>query len=295
MKVHLVDGTYELFRAFFSVPSKEAPPNEVGVAATRALGRSLLYLLSDPTVTHVAVAYDHVIESFRNDMFAGYKTGAGIDPTLYSQFPLAEELTRALGIVTWPMIEFEADDAIAAFAASAAKLPEVTQVVICSPDKDLAQCVQGSRVILFDRMRSKYTDEAGVHEKFGVGPASIPDWLALVGDTADGIPGIARWGAKSAACVLAEYLHIEHIPDDASKWRCKVRGAPALAGTLAGARPEAELYRELARLRLDVPLSETLDDLRWRGPDVSLLSEFATRIGDRRLLEQAQTALAARS
>lgn len=295
MKVHLVDGTYELFRAFFSAPAKEAPAEQIQVAATRALGRSMLYLLSDPSVTHVAIAYDHVIESFRNDMFAGYKTGAGIDAALYAQFPLAEELTRALGIVTWPMIEFEADDAIAAFAATAAKLPEVEQVVICSPDKDLAQCVQGSRVILFDRMRSKYTDEAGVHEKFGVGPASIPDWLALVGDTADGIPGIARWGAKSAACVLAEYLHIEQIPDDASQWRCKVRGAPALASSLASARPEATLYRELARLRIDVPLTETLDDLRWRGPDVSLLSEFETRIGDRKLLEQAQQTFAARS
>jgi 5'-3' exonuclease len=294
MKVHLVDGTYELFRAFYAVPPKETTPDTVEVTATRALGRSLLYLLSDPTVTHVAVAYDHVIESFRNDLFDGYKTGAGIDPLLYAQFPLAEEITRALGIVTWPMIEFEADDAIAAFAARAAGLPEVEQVVICSPDKDMAQCVVDARVVLFDRMRSKITDEAGVHEKFGVAPASIPDWLALVGDTADGIPGIPRWGAKSAAAVLAEYKHIQHIPDDPNTWKVKVRGAQALAGTLSEARPAAELYRKLATLREDVPLTESLDDLRWRGPDVSLLSEFATRIGDQRLLEQAQSTHAVR-
>lgn len=294
MKVHLIDGTYELFRAFYGVPAKQTP-DAVEVAATRALGRSLLYLLSDPTVTHLAVAYDHVIESFRNELFPGYKTGAGIDPSLYAQFPLAEELTRALGIVTWPMVEFEADDAIAAFAARAAALPEVTQVVICSPDKDLAQCVQGSRIVLLDRMRSKITDEPGVHEKFGVGPASIPDWLALVGDTADGIPGIPRWGAKSAGAVLTEYKHIEHIPDDANAWRVKVRGAQPLASSLAGARPAAELYRTLARLRFDVPLTEQLEDLRWRGPDLSLLGDFAERIGDRRLLEAAKSTHAARS
>lgn len=294
MKVHLIDGTYELFRAFYAVPQKETP-DAVEVAATRALGRSLLYLLSDPSVTHLACAYDHVIESFRNDLFAGYKTGVGIDPALYSQFPLAEELTRALGIVTWPMVEFEADDAIAAFAARAAALAEVTQVVICSPDKDLAQCVQGSRVVLFDRMRSKITDEAGVHEKFGVGPASIPDWLALVGDTADGIPGIPRWGAKSAGCVLAEYQHIENIPDDPNAWRVKVRGAQALAASLADARPAAELYRTLARLRFDVPLTESLDELRWRGPNVPLLEAFCKRVDDPRLLESALSTHKART
>lgn len=294
MKVHLIDGTYELFRAFYGAAARETS-GSVEVAATRALGRSILYLLSDPTVTHLAVAYDHVIESFRNDLFAGYKTGAGIDPTLYAQFPLAEELTRALGIVTWPMVEFEADDAIAAFAARAAALPEITQVVICSPDKDLAQCVEGSRVVLFDRMRQKITDEAGVREKFGIGPASIPDWLALVGDTADGIPGIPRWGAKSAAAVLAEYEHLEHIPDDPNAWRIKIRGAPALASSLAGARPQAELYRTLARLRVDVPLSEQLEDLRWRGPDLSLLDAFAERIGDKRLADSARSTFSARA
>jgi 5'-3' exonuclease len=289
MKVHLIDGTYELFRAFFAVPPKLGPDAQE-VAAVRALGRSLLQLLSDPTVTHVACAFDHVIESFRNDLFDGYKTGAGIDPTLFSQFPLAEELTRALGIVTWPMIEFEADDALATFAVRSAHLPEVSQVLICSPDKDLAQCVQGSRVVMVDRMRSKLTDEAGVHEKFGVAPASIPDWLALVGDSADGIPGIPRWGAKSAAAVLAAYQHIEHIPDDSSTWRVKVRGAQALAASLSEARAAAELYRVLATLRLDVPLAEPLDALCWRGPNLDLLSAFTTRIGDQRLLDMAQAA-----
>jgi 5'-3' exonuclease len=294
MKVHLIDGTYELFRAFFAVPPKAAADGQE-VAATRALGRSLLHLLSDPSVTHVACAFDHVIESFRNDLFDGYKTGAGIDPALYSQFPLAEELTRALGIVTWPMVEFEADDALATFAARAALSTEVTQVVICSPDKDLAQCVQGSRVVLLDRMRSKVTDEPGVHEKFGVGPQSIPDWLALVGDTADGIPGIPRWGAKSAAAVLAEYQHIESIPDDPSAWRIKVRGAQALAAGLAEGRRAAELYRVLATLRRDVPLCETLEALRWRGPDVDQLRRFTARVGDSRLLEMAEATHRTRS
>ena len=286
MRVHLVDATYELFRAYFAVPPSQGP-NGAEVAAARALGRSLLNLLSDPSVTHVACAYDHVIESFRNQMFAGYKTGEGIDPALFSQFPLAEELTIALGITTWPMIEFEADDAIATFAARAASHPDVEQVLICSPDKDMAQCVQGTRVIMFDRMRSKLTDEDGVREKFGVSPASIPDWLGLVGDTADGIPGIARWGAKSAAAVLAEYQHIEHIPDDAGAWRTKVRGAPALASSLAQSREAAYLYRELAKLRTDVPLSESVEALRWRGPNPPLLEALCERLGDRRLLELA--------
>jgi 5'-3' exonuclease len=286
MKVHLVDATYELFRAYFAVPSSVGPSG-AEVAATRALGRSLLSLLADPQVTHVACAYDHVIESFRNQMFAGYKTGEGIDPALYSQFPLAEELTIALGIVTWPMIDFEADDALATFAARAAREPGVEQVLICSPDKDLTQCVVGARVVTFDRMRNKLLDETAVQEKFGIRPASIPDWLGLVGDTADGIPGVARWGAKSAACVLAEYEHIEHIPDDPGAWRIKVRGAPALAASLAQAREAAYLYRELARLRTDVPLGEDLDALRWRGPNQPLLETLCERLGDRRLVELA--------
>jgi 5'-3' exonuclease len=293
MQVHLIDGTYELFRAFFAVPSNTGPAGQE-VAGTRALARSLLNLLSDSQVTHLAVAFDHVIESFRNQMFAGYKTGAGIDPALWSQFPLAEELTRALGIVTWPMVEFEADDAIATFAARCVDDAAVSRILICSPDKDFGQCVVGERVVLFDRMRAKLINEAGVHEKFGVGPASIPDWLALVGDTADGIPGIERWGAKSAAAVLAEYQDLDAIPDDANQWRIKVRGAPALAATLAASRQDAQLYRELARLRRDVPLVETLDALRWRGPNLPELAAFAAAVGDTRLVELATRTYAAR-
>ena len=286
MQVHLIDATYELFRAFFAVPPSSGPTGQE-VGATRALARSLLRLLTDPQVTHLACAYDHVIESFRNRLFDGYKTGEGIDPALFSQFELAEDMTRALGIVTWPMVEFEADDALATFAARCAPDPSVTRVLICSPDKDLAQCVEGERVVMFDRMRVKLIDEAGVHEKFGVAPASIPDWLALVGDQADGIPGVARWGAKSAAAVLAHYHSLEHIPDDAAAWSVKVRGAPALAQSLAAHREVALLYRELARLRRDVPLVETLDALHWRGPNQGELEAFAERVGDARLVELA--------
>jgi 5'-3' exonuclease len=285
VKIHLVDGTYELFRAFFGAPSAQADGREVG--ATRALARSLLYLLNDPEVTHVAVAYDHVIESFRNDLFAGYKTGAGIEPTLLAQFPLAERVTQALGIVTWPMIEFEADDAIATFAARAAEDARVAQVVICSPDKDMTQCVQGERVVCWDRLRNKRCDEDGVRTKFGVSPASIPDYLALVGDTADGIPGVPRWGAKSAAAVLAEYPHLEAIPEYAHNWRINLRGATALATSLAETREAALLYRTLATLRRDVPLAEAVDDLAWRGPGETL-ETFANEIGDARLLELAR-------
>jgi 5'-3' exonuclease len=287
MKVHLVDGTYELFRAFYSAPSSTSPAGEE-VGATRGLARSMLNLLSGRDVTHLAIAYDHVIESFRNERFAGYKTGAGIDPNLLSQFGLAEEITMALGIVSWPMIEFEADDALATFAARAAASHEVTQVVICTPDKDLAQCVQGERVVLLDRMRNKVIDEAGVLEKYGVAPASIPDWLALVGDTADGIPGIARWGAKSAASVLAVYQHLESIPEHAHTWKANVRGALALATSLNEARQDALLYRELAQLRIDAPLRETIDDVAWKGPNMPVLRALCERIGDGKLCELAE-------
>jgi 5'-3' exonuclease len=276
-----------LFRAFFGAPSSHGRDGQE-VGATRALGRSMLYLLSDAEVTHVGCAFDHVIESFRNDLFAGYKTGAGIEEALLSQFPLAERMTQALGLVTWPMIEFEADDAIAACAASSAEDPRVEQVVICSPDKDMAQCVVADRIVCWDRMRNKRLDQAGVLEKFGVLPESIPDWLALVGDTADGIPGIPRWGAKSAAAVLREYVHIQHIPDDAAQWRVPVRGGAALAATLAAARPAAELYCKLATLRRDVPLLESLDDLAWRGPDLESLSALAAELGDERIVDMAK-------
>jgi 5'-3' exonuclease len=303
MKVHLIDGTYELFRAFFAVPPSTGPTGQE-VGATRGLGRSLLRLLADPNVTHLACAFDHVIESFRNQLFAGYKTGAGIDPTLLSQFPLAEQMTQALGIVSWPMIEFEADDAIATFAARSVNDPRVDQVVICSPDKDFAQCVQGTRCVLLDRMRNIVIDEPGVQQKFGVSPASIPDWLGLVGDTADGIPGIARWGAKSAAQVLAVYQHIAQIPQRAADWQMRVRGADVLAQNLSEARDLALLYRKLAVLRVDAPLQEALPDLAWRGPDRAALAELALQLGDARIsaladeayvLKQKQIALTASS
>jgi 5'-3' exonuclease len=293
MKIHLVDGTYELFRAFYSAPSKQ---NRAGqeVGATRGLARSLLHLLSDQSVTHVACAFDHVIESFRNRLFSGYKTGEGIEPALFSQFEPAERCSRALGLVTWPMVEHEADDAIATFAARADERPEVEQVVICSPDKDFAQCIRGQRVVCLDRMRERWLDEPASIAKFGVAPASIPDWLALVGDTADGIPGIARWGARSAATVLAHYLHVEQIPDDVNDWQVAVRGAAALASNLAAARNDALLYRELATLRRDVPLAEQVPDLQWRGPEPALLRELASELEDERLVELATRTAAAR-
>lgn len=285
MNVHLVDGTYELFRAFYAVPSaKNASGLEVG--AVRGLARSMLALLREPGVSHVAVAFDHVIESFRNQLFAGYKTGEGIDPDLWGQFGLAERVCAALGIVVWPMVEFEADDALATAAFRFAQAAEVEQVSIASPDKDLAQCVVGTRVVCLDRMRKKLLDEAGVNEKFGVTPPQIPDYLALVGDSADGIPGVPRWGAKSAAAVLREYGSIDAIPDSAVSWRVAVRGAAALAESLAERRADALLYKRLATLRVDVPLAENLDDLRYRGASRAALEALATELSDSALLER---------
>jgi 5'-3' exonuclease len=285
MKVHLVDGTYELFRMFYGAPpADDAKGREVG--ATRALLRSLLMLLGQSDVTHVAVAFDHVIESFRNDLFAGYKTGAGIEPALYSQFPLAERAVAALGIVVWPMIEFEADDAIAAAALRFGADERVSQVVICSPDKDLAQCVVGDRVVLWDRRREIILDEPGVRTKFGIGPRSIPDYLALVGDSADGIPGIPRWGARSAAAILARYEHLEAIPEDARTWTVKLRGAPALAESLGQRRADSLLYKRLATLRTDTPLEEKLEDLEWQGADRSALEAMCAELDDARFLER---------
>jgi 5'-3' exonuclease len=277
MKVHLIDGTFELFRAYYGSPASETDDGfEVG--AVRGLLRSLLALLGERGVTHVAVAFDHVIESFRNDLYPGYKTGAGIDPKLYAQFGPAEDACRALGVVTWPMIEFECDDALATAAARFADERGVEQVVICSPDKDLAQCVRGTRVVCLDRIRRKTLDEAGVRAKFGVGPASIPDWLALVGDSADGFPGVPRWGAKSAAAVLGTYEHLERIPDDARAWTVGVRGAESLAASLREHRDDAFLFRRLATLRDDVPLKESLDDLRWRGADLAAVRGLTAAI-----------------
>jgi 5'-3' exonuclease len=262
MRVHLLDGTYELFRAFFGFPARQAPDGrEVG--AVLGILETTLSLLREPGVTHVAVATDTVIESFRNDLFPGYKTGEGVDQALLGQFPLAERAFRALGLVVWGMVEFEADDAIATAAARFA--PSVEQVVIASPDKDLAQCVIGRHVVTWSRRTGDVLDEDGVRAKFGVPPGSIPDYLALVGDTADGVPGLPGWGAKSAATVLAEYHYLEEIPDDPSAWKVDVRAAAKLAAVLAERRQEALAYRELTTLRTDVPLAEDLADLAWGG------------------------------
>ena len=224
MKVYLVDGTYELFRAFFGAP-KERDETGREVGATRALARSLKMLRQDPDATHVAVAFDHVIESFRNDLYPGYKTSEGVPADLLAQFELAERATAALGMTVWPMVEFEADDALAAGAARWAEADGVEQVILCTPDKDMSQCVRGSRIVCFDRMRRRLLDEEGVRQRYGVGPGSIPDWLALVGDTADGYPGVPRWGEKAATAVLGRYAHLEDIPDDARRWEVSVRGA----------------------------------------------------------------------
>ena len=287
MQVHLVDGTYELFRAYYGAPEKKAPDGtEVG--ATVALGRTLLALLNNEGATHVAVAFDHVVESFRNDLFDGYKTGEGIDPDLWSQFGPAERMTEALGLVVWPMVEFEADDALAAGAARYGADERVERVLICSPDKDLAQSVRGERIVCLDRRRKTTMDEAGVVEKFGVSPASIPDYLALVGDASDGIPGIPRWGARSAAAALAVYKQIERIPDDPAKWNFKVRGAASLAENLSPRRKEAALYRKLATLREDVPLEESLDDLEWRGADRAALEQLCRSYDENGLLERVR-------
>jgi 5'-3' exonuclease len=279
VRVHLVDGTYELFRAHYGAPASTGPDGrEVG--ATRGLGRSLLALLRYERATHVAVAFDHVIESFRNDLFAGYKTGEGVDPELLSQFSLAERMAHALGLVVWSMVEFEADDALATAAARLDGDRHVEQVVICSPDKDLSQCVLGERVVCLDRRKKAVIDEEAVVEKFGVQPPSIPDWLALVGDAADGIPGIPRWGARSATTVLAAYWHISRIPDDPASWTVRPRGAAGLAESLASHRKEAALYLTLATLRRDVPLEESLDDLEWRGGRREELEAICREVGE---------------
>ena len=227
--------------------------------------------------THIGVATDHVIESFRNDLWPGYKTSEGIDPELWSQFPVLEEALVAMGVRTWPMVEFEADDALAAAAARAGQDPRVEQVVICSPDKDLAQCVSGNRVVQMDRRTATIRDEAGVVAKFGVAPESIPDYLALVGDNADGYPGLQGWGPKSAAAILARYRHLEEIPDDWHRWETKITGAARLANTFARDRTAALLFRTLATLRFDVPVFESIDELRWAGPQDGF-SQVAERL-----------------
>ncbi len=264
MKVHLVDGTYELFRHFFGAPPhRNADGQEV--AAVRGVVSSVLQLLGEGA-THVGVATDHVIESFRNDLWPGYKTGEGVDPDLWSQAWPLESALAALGVVVWPMVELEADDALASGAAVADTDPEVEQIIICTPDKDLGQCVRGTRIVQLDRRKDVLIDEGGVTAKFGVGPASIPDYLALVGDSADGFPGLAGWGAKSAAAVLARWNHLEDIPPDPADWDVVVRGAVKLAATLQESQDDALLFKELATLRVDRSLLGRVDELRWSGP-----------------------------
>ena len=276
VNLHLLDATYELFRAYFGFPSRQAPGGrEVG--AVYGIINTTLRLLRDDGVTHLAAATDAVIESFRNDLFEGYKTGEGVPPDLLQQFPLAEEALEILGVTVWAMREFEADDAIATAALRWAD--EVERVVILSPDKDLMQCVIGDRVVTSNRRARKQFDESGVEEKFGVLPTSIPDYLALVGDSADGVPGIRAWGAKSASTLLARYIRIERIPNSAEQWDVAVRGAARLSANLEAARPEALLYRTLTTLRRDVPLTESLEDLEWKGVDRERFNELCDRLG----------------
>jgi 5'-3' exonuclease len=264
MDVHLIDGTYELFRHFFAVPSA-ADTNGQEVGAVRGVLISVLSMI-ERGATHIGVATDHVVESFRNELYTGYKTSEGVDPELLSQFPILEEALVAMGVVVWPMVEFEADDALASAASKAAKDDRVKQVLICTPDKDLSQCVVGTRVVQLDRRSNVVRDEAGVVAKFGVKPQSIPDFLAVVGDSADGFPGVAGWGMKAAAETLSHYPHLEDIPKDWKNWHPSIRRARRLAEALFGSWNDAILFRTLATLRLDVPVFDSVDELSWRGP-----------------------------
>jgi 5'-3' exonuclease len=283
--VHLVDGTYELFRYFMSPAAafERTAPEEL--RAVRGVVTSMLGML-EGGATHLGVATDHVIESFRNGLWPGYKTGEGIDPLLYGQFEPLEEALRALGVVVWAMVEFEADDALAAAASMAAGDSRVEQVIVCTPDKDLAQCVRDDRVVQLDRRSREIRNESGVQQKFGVAPESIPDWLALVGDSADGFPGLPGWGAKSAATVLARYRHLEDIPKQAAQWNVPMRGTERLAATLVEQWERALLFRRLATLRADAPIGVDVDALRWKGPRAEL-SDWARRFGAPALHERA--------
>ncbi len=263
MRVHLLDGTYELFRHFYAMPRQQDRTGHEVAAIIGVLG-SVLGMLEGGS-THLGVATDHVIESFRNELWAGYKTSAGIEPDLLAQFHPLEDALRAMGVVVWAMKEFEADDALAAAARVAADSRAVEQVIICTPDKDLSQCVKGQRVVQLDRRKRELRDEKGVVARFGVGPASIPDYLALVGDSADGFPGLPGWGEKASGAVLGRYAHLEKIPASHTQWEVAVRGAARLAAALEEHRDLAILFRRLATLRTDVPVG-TVDDLQWRGP-----------------------------
>lgn len=293
MKAHLVDGTYELFRHHFGLP-EEARSRPGTNGAVRGVLWTISYLLEEGA-THVGVATDRVIESFRNELWSGYKTGAGIDPVLLAQFPVLEEGLALMGVTLWPMVELEADDALASAAAVLADDPAFEQIVILTPDKDLGQCVVGRRVVQFDRRKGAIVDEDGVVAKFGVLPSSIPDYLALVGDSADGFPGLPGWGAKSAAAVLWRYGRLEDIPDSVGKWDVTVRGGAKLASTLAAAREAAALFKVLATLRIDRSLLASPEDLRWVGPpEPTAFLEFCDRIDAGQLFEKVGTLALAR-
>ena len=287
MDVHLVDGTYELFRHFYAVPSA-ADVNGQEIGAVRGVLTSVLSMI-ERGATHLGVATDHVVESFRNDLYPGYKTSEGVPQELLSQFPILEEALEAMGVVVWPMVYYEADDALASAASKAAMDDGVSQVLICTPDKDLSQCVVGTRVVQLDRRRDILRDEAGVVAKFGVKPQSIPDYLAVVGDSADGFPGLSGWGAKAAALTLSQYPHLEEIPKDWQVWHPSIRRARLLSESLFSAWNDAILFRTLATLRRDVPVSETVADLRWNGPRPNF-GEYCRRMKSSDLLRRATAA-----
>jgi 5'-3' exonuclease len=275
LEIYLVDGTYELFRHYYALPSAR-DRDGLEVAAVRGVLASVLGMIK-AGATHIAVATDHVIESFRNELWPDYKTSEGIEPALLAQFPLLEEVLTAAGVVVWPMVEFEADDALAAGAMAASKDSRVERVIICTPDKDLAQAVRGTRVVQLNRRTRTTFDQAAIVQKFGVLPESIPDYLALVGDSADGYPGLGGWGAKSSAAVLAKYVHLENIPADCREWRVNAANASALAATLAREQQQALLFRTLATLRTDIPLFDNVDQLQWRGP-TEAFADLAARL-----------------
>jgi 5'-3' exonuclease len=287
MDVHLIDGTYELFRHFYAVPAA-ADVNGQEIGASRGVLTSVLSMI-EQGATHIGVATDHVVESFRNDLYPGYKTSEGVAPELLSQFPVIEQALEAMGVVVWPMIYFEADDALASAAAKAVKDDRVGRAVICTPDKDLSQCVVGTRVVQLDRRRNILRDEAGIVAKFGVKPQSIPDYLAVVGDTADGYPGLPGWGLKAAALTFSQYSHLEDVPKDWREWHPSIRRARTLSESLFSAWNDALFFRTLATLRLDAPVFDSVEDLRWRGPQQNF-KEFCQRMKSPDLLGRVMSA-----